>query len=77
MTTHICFDIVRQGDLALFARKIHRLGERPLYELFRQLDPGADLRSTLEIYAALPREIVIAFNGDRFESLRKFHGGRQ
>jgi hypothetical protein len=75
MTTHICFDIVRQGDLVFFARKIHRLGERPLYELFRELDRGADLRESLEIYAALPREIVIAFNGDRFESLPEFHGG--
>jgi hypothetical protein len=77
MTTHICFDMPRQGNFAVFARKIHRLGERPLCELFRELDRGADLRATLEIYAALPREIVIAFKGDRFESLREFHGGRR
>jgi hypothetical protein len=77
MNTNNSFDIIRQGDLAVFARKIHRLGERPLYELFRELERGADLRETLETYAALPREIVIAFNGEHFECLLEFHGGRR
>jgi hypothetical protein len=76
MTTNNSFDIVRQGDLAVFARKIHRLGERPLCELFRELDRGADLRETLEIYAALPREIIVAYSGDRLDLLREFHGGQ-
>ena len=65
-----------QDYLKFLVRELHRLGERPLYEFIREISNGGDLNATLEIYAALPREIVIAFNGDRFESLRKFHGGR-
>lgn len=39
--------------LACLARKIHGLGERPLYELFCELDAGANLHERLERYAAL------------------------
>jgi hypothetical protein len=65
-----------QDHLKHLVRELYRLGERPLYEFIREIETGGNLRATLEIYAALPREIVIAFNGDRFESLREFHGGR-
>jgi hypothetical protein len=46
--------------LAYLARKIHRLGERPLYELLRELEAGAPLRTTRTIRPARGR-------------LRRFH----
>ena len=36
-------------------RQIHALGERPLFELFRELERGADLHGALERYARLAR----------------------
>ena len=51
------------------AGRIHALGERPLYELFRQLDAGADLHPTLEAYASLPAEFIAACGGDRLMPL--------
>ena len=39
--------------LALLARRIHRLGPRPLLELFRELETGKPLHPTLETYARL------------------------
>jgi hypothetical protein len=77
MNTHTVIDTAGQDHLKFLVRQLHRLGERPLYEFFREIENGGDLRATLETYAALPREIVLAFNGDRFESLREFHGGQQ
>jgi hypothetical protein len=49
------------------ARQIHALGERPLYELFRELEAGAELMPTLETYARLYplAEFIAAFGGDR------------
>ena len=39
--------------LRFLARRIHRLGSRPLYELLRELVDGADPLPQLEAYAAL------------------------
>jgi hypothetical protein len=48
------------------ARQIHALGERPLFELFRELERGADLHGALERYARLaPFAAFIAENGGR------------
>jgi hypothetical protein len=54
------------------ARQIHGLGERPLYELFRELERGADLHDTLERYARLSplAEFIAALGGDRFAKPR-------
>ena len=42
----------RNPRLRHLAARIHELGERPLYELFLELEHGADLHNTLELYAA-------------------------
>jgi hypothetical protein len=48
------------------AQKIHQLGERPLYELFLELERGNDLLPTLERYGRLaPFAAFIAENGGR------------
>jgi hypothetical protein len=56
--------------LACLARRIHALGERPLYELFRELEAGAPLHERLERYAALPADFIAALGGDRLPPLR-------
>jgi hypothetical protein len=60
------------------ARQIHELGERPLYELFRELEQGADLLPTLEAYARLaPFAQFIAENGgDRLPQPRSVGGSK-
>jgi hypothetical protein len=52
---------------AHLTRKIYRLGERPLFELFRELDAGAPLIPCLEAYARLERfaDFITANDGDR------------
>jgi hypothetical protein len=50
-------------------RQIHVLGERPLAELFIELDRGADLHSSLERYARLSAEFIRQW-GDRLPSPR-------
>jgi hypothetical protein len=39
--------------MRLLAARIHPLGERPLFELLRELDRGAELHDALERYARL------------------------
>jgi hypothetical protein len=54
--------------LAYLARKIHRLGERPLYELFVELGAGAPLHERLERYARLEADygnFIRTMGGDR------------
>ena len=60
--------------LRLLASRVHALGERPLYELFRELDGGADLHQTL---ARLPAEFIAAHSGDRLMPLRVVEGHRE
>ena len=59
-------------------RQIHALGERPLYELFLELERGADLHNTLERYARLSplAEFIAALGGDRFAKPFVVRGGR-
>jgi hypothetical protein len=45
------------------ARRISGLGERALYELFRELLAGADLAFRLEVYARLDPSVLAALGG--------------
>jgi hypothetical protein len=58
------------------ARLIHALGPRPLFELLRQLDGGAELHPTLEAYARLPANFIAAYGGDRLMPPRAVDGGQ-
>lgn len=52
--------------LALLARQIHRLGERPLCEMLAELEAGKPFHPTLEAYARLePLADFIAASGGR------------
>jgi hypothetical protein len=64
--------------LQRLAAQIHTLGPRPLFELLRELDDGAELRPTLEAYARLAplAEFIAANDGDDFKPLRVVGGGR-
>ncbi len=55
---------IPRARLRHLARRIHRLGERPLYELFVELDAGADLEERLERYGRLDPDFIKAFGGD-------------
>ena len=48
------------------ARRVHALGARPLYELFRELLAGADPLARIERYGALDADIVCALGGSDF-----------
>lgn len=50
------------------ARRLHELGERPLYELLAELDKGAPLGPRLERYAELSADIVNALGADQLPS---------
>ncbi len=50
--------------LILLTRHIHRLGPRPLYELFRELDAGAPLWPRLERFAETDRNVVKHLGAD-------------
>jgi hypothetical protein len=68
----------RHSRLRQLAKRIHALGERPLYELLVELDEGAELRPTLEAYGRL--EPLVGFirehGGDRLPGPRVVNGGR-
>jgi hypothetical protein len=55
--------IVRLRHLA---RKLHALGPKPLFHFLDEVERGADLRVTLETYAALPADLIPAYHGDQF-----------
>lgn len=59
--------LVPDVRLRRLARQIHTLGERPLFELLRELDAGADVHSTLESYARLAglADFIHEQDGDR------------
>jgi len=59
------------------ARQLHALGEGPLYRFLQQIAAGADLIPTLETYAALPADLIQAFDGDRLPEPRMVAGGRR
>ncbi len=58
--------------------KLHRLGEAPLAHFVSDIERGGDIDATLERYAALPAEFIVALGGDRFPpALHAFEGGRR
>ena len=61
------------------AGQIHPLGERPLGELFLELNAGSELGPVLEAYAALAplTDFIHAYGGDRLASPRLAAGGRR
>jgi hypothetical protein len=50
--------------LMLLAARVHQLGPRPLFELFREFDAGADFRTRVERYATLDPVFVRQIGGD-------------
>jgi hypothetical protein len=63
--------------LRYLARRISRLGERALFELFRELLAGADLASRLEVYARLDPSVLAALGGDVLPAMMTaIDGGR-
>jgi hypothetical protein len=61
--------------LRYLARRLHALGERPLFEFLRELEGGAGLRARLERYARLDPEFIRSLGGDTF-SVAVIDGGR-
>jgi hypothetical protein len=55
-----------QVRLQFLAGQVHALGPKPLFHLLDEVERGAPLRQTLEVYAALPVDLVRAYRGDRF-----------
>jgi hypothetical protein len=64
--------------LRLLADRLHHLGPRALYELFRELLAGADLASRLEAYARIAplAPFIAELDGDQVRDLRTVKGGR-
>jgi hypothetical protein len=52
--------------LQFLARRLHRLGAKPLFHFLDELAHGADLRASLENYASLDPALIAAYGGDRF-----------
>jgi hypothetical protein len=52
--------------LKFLANRLHALGPQPLFHFLDDVERGADLRSHLERYAALPADFIKANAGDRF-----------
>lgn len=59
------------------ASRIHALGPRPLAELLKEVATGHDLFERLEVFAALPADVVKAFGGDVLPAPRVLDGGRR
>ena len=59
-----CPHSIPDVHLQYLVARLHELGPRPLYELFRELAAGADLFARLEIYARLNPESVRALGAD-------------
>jgi hypothetical protein len=56
----------RRVRLQYLARRLHGLGERPLFHFLDEVERGAPLWPHLERYAALPGDFIKANGGDRF-----------
>jgi hypothetical protein len=66
----------RRVRLQYLARRLHGLGERPLFHFLDEVERGADLRPHLERYAALPAAFIKANGGDKFAPIvRVIDGG--
>jgi hypothetical protein len=56
---------VDEAQLLFLARRVHALGDRPLFELLKEIVAGADPIARLERYAALDPAILAYLGGDR------------
>jgi hypothetical protein len=66
------------GSRIYLARRLHGLGERPLFHFLDEFERGANLRPHLERYAALPAAFIKANGGDRFvPALHVIDGGKR
>jgi len=67
---------MNDARLRRLAECIHNLGPRPLFEMLRELDAGAELGPTLEVYAELQARIdfIRELGGDRLPVLRAVRG---
>jgi len=65
--------------IAHLAKRIHALGERPLYEMLRELDAGSEVEAVVERYAQLAPlgEFIRQLDGDRLQPAARVVGGRQ
>jgi hypothetical protein len=61
----------------LVVRHLHKLGPKPLFFFLRELERGAELLPLLEIYAALPVELIRHCRGDQFATALHCIDGRQ
>jgi hypothetical protein len=52
--------------LQYLVTRLHDLGPKPLFHFLDEVERGADPRSHLERYAALPADFIKAHAGDRF-----------
>jgi len=71
-----CRRTIPDVRLRQLAGRIHSLSPHPLFELFRELDGGADLHPTLEAYARLPAGFVAQHGGDQLARLRLVDRGQ-
>jgi hypothetical protein len=62
--------VLPPARLRYLARQVHALGERPLYELLRELQQGAPLEERLEVYARLGGDFIRELDGDRLPIAR-------
>lgn len=69
--------IAEEARLRCLACRLHALGEKPLYHFLTDLERGAPLRQTLEIYAELDADFIKAFGGDRFAAPWAIEGRRR
>jgi hypothetical protein len=70
--------LIAESRLRYLAAQIHSLGERPLFELFRELTGGVDLAEALERYARIApfSDFIQALDIDCLDPPR-VAGGRQ
>jgi Holliday junction resolvase RusA-like endonuclease len=52
--------------LQFLARRLHALGPKPLFHFLDEIECGADLRTHLEEYSALPANLVKDYGGAEF-----------
>ena len=67
---------VPDARLRQLARRVHALGERPLYELLRELFAGRDLIERFEAFVRLDPALVRALGGDHLDGPFVIDGGR-
>ena len=66
-----------QGRLKNLARRLHALGERPLFHYLDEVERGYPLREPLEDYARLDPDLVAAPGGSHFgPTVFAIEGGR-